>query len=121
MEPFNIKEFTENPTRKVVTRNGEPVRIQCTNIGLEQGIAGVIQTEDVNIVTSWYKNGKWKIATESGYDLFFAPTGTDIGYINIFNFGNGMEVYGKIYTSKEEAKNSAYPDSFYIKTIKIKY
>lgn len=31
MKPFNLKEYLENPYRKVVTRDGRTVRIICTN------------------------------------------------------------------------------------------
>lgn len=32
MKPFNLKEYLEHPDWKVVTREGEPVRILCTDL-----------------------------------------------------------------------------------------
>ena len=47
MKQFNLKEYLENPSRQVVTRNGLPVRIICTDakdtfpiIGLVKGYCG---------------------------------------------------------------------------------
>ena len=31
MKPFNLEEYLKNPSRKVVTRDGRPVRIICTD------------------------------------------------------------------------------------------
>lgn len=31
MRPFNLKEYLANPSRKVITRGGKPVRIICTD------------------------------------------------------------------------------------------
>ena len=32
MKPFNLKEYLVNPLRKIVTRDGRPVRILCTDV-----------------------------------------------------------------------------------------
>lgn len=32
MKKFDLKEYLGNPKRKVVTRNGRPIRIICTNM-----------------------------------------------------------------------------------------
>ena len=34
MKPFNLKTYLENPSRKVITRDGRPVRIISTNAKL---------------------------------------------------------------------------------------
>ena len=34
MKEFNLKEYLENPERKVVTRDGKSVKIHCTNYRL---------------------------------------------------------------------------------------
>ena len=31
MKPFNLKTYLKNPLRKVITRDGYPVRIICTD------------------------------------------------------------------------------------------
>ena len=31
MKPFNLEEYLKNPKRKVITRDGRPVRIICTD------------------------------------------------------------------------------------------
>ena len=31
MEQFNLEEYLKNPSRKVISRNGIPVKIHCTN------------------------------------------------------------------------------------------
>ena len=60
MEDFSLQEFLKNPSRKVVTRTGKPVRIVCTDVRGEFPVVGVIYYNDEkDIVDSFTENGKW--------------------------------------------------------------
>ena len=32
MKPFSVKDYTKDPSRKVVTRDGKPARVICTDL-----------------------------------------------------------------------------------------
>ena len=46
MKQFNIQEYLANPNRQVVTRDGRPVRIICTDSDAECGTIVAIVTMD---------------------------------------------------------------------------
>lgn len=74
MEQFSLEKYLENPSRKVVTRQGNPVRIICTDrkhtqnwpiVALESYGSGefVLYADD---------KGRTDLANENIHDLFFA-------------------------------------------------
>lgn len=75
MKQFNLQEYLKNPNRRVVTREGLPVRIICTDV---KSIYPVIGLVDEGIcgerLVSCQKNGRESNDVfESKSDLFFAP------------------------------------------------
>lgn len=77
MQPFNLDIWLEDKSRKVVTRDGRPVRIVCWNVkGLFPVLAllegdGKMDTKKGDEYPCSYRIDGTCIATES-YDLFFA-------------------------------------------------
>ena len=71
MKQFNLEEYLKNPTRKVITRGGSPVKIHCTNYTKDQLI--IAEIEGTNLSESFNKDGKWLNLSDSKKDLFFAP------------------------------------------------
>ena len=70
MEQFSLEKYLENPTLKVVTRNGRNVKIVCTDAPNQiPYIYGFMETSTG--MESWKKDGMWA-AKESCNDLFFA-------------------------------------------------
>ena len=122
MKQFTLKEYLENPSRQVVTRNGLPVRIICTDakdtfpiIGLVKGYCG---TEYAN---RFKENGEHTdnySHIKSPFDLFFAPVKKE-GWVNLYMINNVVET-GTIYTTKEEALSNAIGTS-YIDTVHIEW
>lgn len=122
MKQFTLKEYLENPSRQVVTRNGLPVRIICTDakdtfpiIGLVKGYCG---TEYAN---RFKENGEHTdnySHIKSPFDLFFAPVKKE-GWVNLYMINNVVET-GTIYTTKEEALSNALGTS-YIDTVHIEW
>lgn len=69
MKQFNLEEFEKNPNRKVVTRNGTPVRIICTDSRYYRPIIVLAAKADGTERIKFYpKNGK---CSYSPLDLLF--------------------------------------------------
>ena len=120
MKQFSLEEYLKNPNQKVVTRDGHPVRIICTDHdNISYPIVGAIKGYDFPFCFG-----------EDGYvvgsncndanDLFFAPKKRK-GWVNIYQdhiFGN---LYcSRIYTSEKEAKSDAFIEPAYT-TAKIEW
>ena len=69
MKPFNLKEHLEHPDWKVVTREGEPVRILCTDLDDDDyPVAAATRNRHVDRYTA---DGLFQAGEETKYDLFF--------------------------------------------------
>ena len=122
MEQFNLEKYLENPSRKVVTRNGRNVRIICTDKkGFDYPIVALIENKLEGFEGALYytKDGKYIANESSDSDLFFAPE-THEGRINIFSYEKSY-ARGPIYNSKEEAEEIGKLSEYYSTTIKIEW
>ena len=116
MKQFNLNEYLKSPNKKVITRDGKPVKILCTNLVSDKPV--VAQIDGTGYSLSYPKDGKCSSCQNSMDDLFFAPEKHREGWVNIYrNKTNGESFCGKIYASEEEAK--AQSDGF--TTIKIEW
>ena len=124
MKQFNLKEYLENPSRQVVTRNGLPVRIICTDakdtfpiIGLVKGYCG---TEYAN---RFKENGEHTdnySHIKSPFDLFFAPVKKE-GWVNLYyNVCGTVSTDTTVFPTKEFAKASR-KYQHYIDTVHIEW
>lgn len=130
MGQFNLGEYLNNPSRQVVTRNGRPVRILCTDRKHEGGFCVVGLVSDDALahgqgIYAWTKDGVWDLTDAyGGNDLFFAPVKQE-GYVNVFDFASsGARTDECVYDTFEEAVSFAKknPDSKYYKaTVKIEW
>ena len=118
MKQFNLEEYLKNPTRKVITRGGSPVKIHCTNYTKDQLI--IAEIEGTNLSASFNKDGKWLNLADSEKDLFFAPIKKE-GWINLYKINSIVSPGPQAYNTKEEAESAAGNRSDYISTIKIKW
>lgn len=106
MEQFSLEKYIENPSRKVVTRDGRPVRIICTDANEETPIAALVTVKDIGLyrlATALYtKDGRYGVGN-SPYDLFFADEEEELTelqktleedcdcYVNLYNNGKTRE------------------------------
>lgn len=120
MKQFSLEEYLENPDRKVVTRNGFPVRIICTDRNYKQPIIALIKEKDGTETIHTYntQGGFWTNNEFSNMDLMFAPTKKE-GWVNIYN--RVARSCGLIHESEEKAKLKADKDKTYIATVKIEW
>ena len=120
MKQFNLKEYLENPSRKIITRDGRLVRILCTDAKQHYPIITLLtHCEDVESVMCYTKDGKRNDNGDSQLDLFFAPEKRE-GYVNLFKQSIGLNT-GFVFNTKEEAEKSAKGLSCYITTVKIEW
>ena len=102
MKSFNLKEHLEHPEWKVVTREGKPVRILCTDLDdNDYPVAAVVGNFHVDKYTA---EGIFHAGEETKYDLFFAPEKHE-GWVIISKlpFTDSFEIFPEIFATKEEA------------------
>ena len=137
MKPFNLKTYLENPSRKVITRDGRPVRIITTNAKLYSPgpdaniypVVALIKVSSANrgkrpneeILNCYNENGNMIPGRNDRSDLFFETVKVS-GWINIYTSKNyGGETTGSIYKTKEDALRIAANKDNYLDTIFIEW
>lgn len=123
MKQFNLEEYLKNPSRKVVTRGGRPVRIVCTDFGNEfYPIIGELQDEKYPTPKSFTDKGKFftEINREDELDLFFAPEKHE-GWINLYKSGINWSLGASIWQTQDLAKEYGMHRPGYVDTIKIEW
>ena len=118
MGPFSLEEYLKNPSRKVVTLNGDSVRIICTDRLGEFPIIGLVRTGNIEEITSYMNSGRANRDVPSEHDLFFAPERKE-GWVNVYRQDN-RQLCGNVYNTESEAKLHSRP-SGYLATIKIEW
>lgn len=122
MKQFNLQEYLDNPSRQVVTRDGRPVRIICTDRKGDTPIIALVYNanEEQEYGYAFYSDGKFFRDGNDKLDLFFAPEKHE-GWMNLYKKGFGLVIGDLVYNSEEEAKKTAAGDEDYITTIKVEW
>ena len=121
MKQFNLEEYLKNPTKKVITRDGNSVRIVCIDAkGNFPIIALVEMNNGTETVLRLKENGHFYYDTEDSRDLFFAPIKKS-GWINLYKMNSIISPGPRVYDTKEDAESAAGDKSYYISTIKIEW
>ena len=108
MKQFNLEEYRKNPSRKVVTRDGRPVRIICTDKkNAFYPVIALVKTAYFEVTIECTANGKYEQDNETKWDIFFAPEKHE-GWINVYpDWDVNNKYYGNIYDSEDAAKRCA--------------
>lgn len=114
MKQFNLEEYLKNPSKKVITRVGKPVKIHCTNFNHDQSV--IAEIEGSNCSASYFPNGRLSKDRDNSCDLFFV-TEKHEGWINLYKNVNGYIYPSQIWKTKEDAEKSEN----YIATVKIEW
>ena len=116
MKHFNLEEYIQNPSRKVVTRDGRNARIICTDAKALYPIIALVESPNHvdEIASSYTKDGYFSPGEEYDCDLFFASEKHE-GWVNIYPQGR----LGGLYGSAEKAKQNA--GSALIAIVKIEW
>ena len=116
MKQFNLKEYIEKPTLKVVTREGKPVRIICTDKQNKYPVVALIMDNGVEETVNFTKDGLVLERDITKYDLFFVPEKKE-GWMILYaaNDNNHMPYPDTtIYKTKEEALNALHNAKRYV-------
>lgn len=103
MKPFSIKEYLENPNREVVTREGKPVRILCTDLDdNDYPVAAATKNRHVDRYTA---DGLFQAGKKTKYDLFFGKEKRE-GWALIYKETalRASHLSPEIYATKEAAE-----------------
>lgn len=126
MEQFSLAEYLKNPTRPIVTREGNNVRIICTDRMGEWPIVALVCKGKEEYLVSYTRNGRKyiPIAEVTFDDLFFAPeTKTKkVGWMNVCKYGDSKHFSlagGVIHPTREQALTES-PD-YVVDTIQIRW
>ena len=121
MKQFSLEEFKKNPNRKVVTRDGRPVRILCTDaVGTHPIIALIRSLDNEDYPWRFRMDGAILENEENDSDLFFAPEKID-GWVNVYKQSEDYIRTGcMVFKTKEEAMKSINGE-YYIATIHIEW
>ena len=130
MEQFNLEKYIENPSRKVVTREGRNVRIKGYDAKGSYPVIGLLDYGVSERPALFNENGRYWGETDSSLDLYFAPEKHE-GWMNMYHFtDSSRHEYGPIFTareeeciyaSKEEAEKEGKRYMDYAKTVKIEW
>ena len=124
MEQFSLEKYLANPSRKVVTGDGRPVRIICTDMkSYNEKIVGLIMSDTgIESIFTWTQQGKQYLNMDTPNDIFFAPEKHE-GWANLYKWVNKDCAYymGSIFNSKAEAENKRDTSDNYVTTIKIEW
>lgn len=122
MEQFSLEEYLKNPKRKVVTRDGDSVRIVCTDKinNIKKPIIALVHDviSGTELCYDYYPDGKVYSKQEDSLDLFFVSIKHE-GWLNVYCEKDGWYSGGKVYNTNAEAKENASSGCF--TTIKIKW
>ena len=101
MKQFSLEEYLANPSRKVVTKNGYPVRIICTDAKGICPVVGLVAYENYELAFNVMKDGR----IDGILDFFFAPEKHE-GWINLYKNVSGDYVAGeRVHNRKEDAES----------------
>lgn len=123
MRPFSLDEYLKNPSRRIVTGKGNPVRIICTNANSAYCVIGLVCLPNKEeVAVSYYANGTRWSESKAEPDLFFVTEKKE-GWINIYSSDyDGTSVLGEnIFETKEEAEKAEENLGYLIATIKIEW
>ena len=121
MKQFNLEEYLANPSKKIVTREGKPARIICTDakFGKYQVLALITKKDGQEMLATLDTSGKFRSGYDSYLDLFFA-TEKHEGWINLYKSGISWSLGTSIWQTEEEAKKWVGAAD-YATTIKIEW
>ena len=122
MKQFILEEYLQNPSRKIVTRDGRNVRVLCTDAKGNYPIVALIATLDgsIEFVYKFKKDGHFldNDDNNSNLDLFFVPEKYK-GWINVYKDGDYFYSSMDIFKTKDEAETLSC--SSCIATVKVEW
>lgn len=112
MKQFSLKEYLENPNRKIITKDGKTVRIICTDrkgLNVKPIAALITMPNGDEVIETYWANGiVTRGCKDNPYDLFFA-TEKHEGWVNLYVSDKTLlSPDCALYNTKEEAERNKY-------------
>lgn len=120
MKQFDLQKYITNPYRKIVTRDGRPARIICTEAKGNYPVVALILNEGGEVPESYNEKGTYLNSNKSDNDLFFAPTKRE-GFVNVYYYNKKYVTEETIHDTKEEAMRFKLNNMQYITTVRIEW
>ena len=122
MKQFSVKDYTKDPSRKVVTRDGKPARVICTDLKHKYPvIAALDYGYDEERIFFYDECGRCDAEIDSVYDLFFGPV-KKIAWANLYCTELGTLSSGEFFKTEEAALKEKVKDlGKYITTFKVQW
>lgn len=124
MEQFSLTEYLKNPTRPIVTRDGDIVRIVCTDRNYkEYPIVALVQICGMERMCGYTEDGMYLSDRQSSRDLLFAPRPKTkkVLWMNLYKDADGDIVSGVFYETEEEAFENRSTGLTYLGTSKVEW
>ena len=118
MRQFNLDEYIKNPSLGVVTREGRPVRIVCTDAKGDYPVVALAIDDDGSEYTVRCRQDG--IGGFDEDDLFFETVKNE-EWVNLYRYKNGFKFFGDFYETEEDARKAINEESGikHIATIKL--
>lgn len=124
MKQFNLQEYLANQNRQVVTREGQKVRIVCTDrkgLNAKPIVALITLPNGDEVIKTLWDNGIETAGSEDKNDLFFAPEKHE-GWIIINKWPDGeRDTNGIIYDTELDIPNKPQVGTHRVATVKIEW
>lgn len=124
MKQFSLEEYLKNPDQKVITREGRPVRIICTDgLGDKPIIALILSQDDkTEIAFSYTSNGFFNTYGVDDRDDLMFDSIKKKGWVNVYKYPDFERPNcAYIYTTYEEAVSRGKTQKGYLTTTKIEW
>ena len=120
MKQFNLKEYLENPSRKIVTRFGNKVRIICIDAKCDRPVVALVEGRfsDYESIGRYTKDGRYYANETTMSDLFFVPEKHE-RWVNLYKEDDNIYASMDTFKTKEEAE--AVSCSSCIATVKVEW
>lgn len=116
MKPFNLEEYRKDLSKKIVTRNGKPAKILCTNFVSNRPI--IAEIDELGGYSLAYNSDGMHADFQSPHDLFF-DTEKHERWINIYRDTTGVSSGEVLYDSRVAAEEVGKSCTYYVATVKI--
>ena len=124
MKQFSLEEYLKNPDQKVITRDGRPVRIICTDGLGDKPIIALILSRDgkTEIAFSYTSNGFFYTDGVDDCDDLMFDSIKKKGWVNVYKYPDFEHPNcAYIYTTYEEAVSRGKTQKGYLTTTKIEW
>ena len=103
MKQFSLEEYKKNQNCKVVTRDGRPVRIVCTDAMSGYPIIALVrQNENTERMCKFTQDGTYVKGAKNNIDLFFASE-KKVAWANLYCTELGTMFTGEFFKTEEAA------------------